>query len=525
MVERTIPILALVCVAAAGTAWVAGSQGTAPRVAKGYVFEDTNNNGRRDPGERGISGVRVSDQTLITTTNREGYWQLPLEADQDTVYFITKPRGFRAPVNEDQLPRFFYSHKPAGSPKSNYPGVNPTGELPAYVNFPLVPSKEPNKFKALVFGDTQPRDLREVDYIRRDIVEPLIGNHENSQFGVTLGDIVFDDLRVMPAMNRTIALLDLPWFNVIGNHDINTDAKTDDLSDETFERFYGPNYYSFEWGPVHFVVMDNVKWQREGEKAGYTGEFGAKQLAWLKEDLRLTPKGRLTVFMMHIPLYGTADKQSFFDLIGDRPYAMSVSAHQHFQQHVFFTDKDGVKAGKEHHHLVNVTTSGSWWQGAPDELGIPHTTMRDGAPNGYSIFSFDGTQYSIEYRAARRQTTYQMEIHSPAEIEAGSVAGTPLLVNVFGGNAKSKVEFKIGQSGTWQLMTHTSIEDPAYAAMAEADKTLARPYRPLPAPMKSHHIWTAPMPRTGERGLIPVAVRTTDMFGQTSVSTKGMLIK
>ena len=63
-----------------------------------------------------------------------------------------------------------------------------------------------------------------------------------------LGDIVFDDLSVMEPLNQAIALIGLPWYNVIGNHDLNMDAPNDELSDETFERFYGPAYYSFDHG-------------------------------------------------------------------------------------------------------------------------------------------------------------------------------------------------------------------------------------------------------------------------------------
>ncbi|MFO0892090.1 MAG: calcineurin-like phosphoesterase C-terminal domain-containing protein [Isosphaeraceae bacterium] len=37
----------------------------------------------------------------------------------------------------------------------------------------------------------------------------------------------------------------------------------------------------------------------------------------------------------------------------------------------------------------------------------PHTTMGD-APNGYSIFTFDGNHYEIEFRPASRPKDYQM---------------------------------------------------------------------------------------------------------------------
>ena len=47
------------------------------------------------------------------------------------------------------------------------------------------------QFRAILFGDPQPCDQKEVDYISRDVVSDLIGT--DASFGVTLGDIVNDD--------------------------------------------------------------------------------------------------------------------------------------------------------------------------------------------------------------------------------------------------------------------------------------------------------------------------------------------
>ena len=74
-------------------------------------------------------------------------------------------------------------------------------------------------------------------YIGHDVVEELIGTQ--AKFGVTLGDIVFDDLGMFEPLNATIALVGIPWFNVIGNHDMNMDASNDEDADETFTRIYG----------------------------------------------------------------------------------------------------------------------------------------------------------------------------------------------------------------------------------------------------------------------------------------------
>ncbi len=528
--------LLLMAAAVVGTGFWVARQATAraenplavvsqqPQMAKGYVYHDKNKNGKRDAGEPGIAGIKVSDQTLITRTDRNGFWQLPLEEDQDTRYFVIKPRNWMTPVSDKQLPVFYYNHKPAGSPKVRFGGVEPTGPLPASIDFALTPRKEPTQFKALFFGDSQPRDVREVDYLRRDVIEPIIGKHD-VDFGVTLGDIVFDDLTVFEPYINAVALLGIPWYNVLGNHDINFDVPNDEHSDETFERYFGPNYYSFDHGPVHFVVLDNVEWKREGEgRGGYTGKFGEKQLAWLEKDLSMIPQNQLVVLMMHIPITGCSDKEQLFRLIEKRPYALSVSAHTHTHEHVFITDKDGWKGPKPHHHVVNVTTSGSWWRGAPDENGIPHTTMRDGAPNGYSIFSFDGAQYTIEFRAARRHENYQMEIHLPDVLKASEARDFEVLVNVFAGSERSKVEMRVGD-GAWQPMEQVRVKDPAYVKMWENDKELQRPYRNLPDPADSSHIWKAKIGQRVPRGFVPIHVRTTDQFGQVYLTTRGVRIE
>jgi len=493
--------------------------------AGGVVFNDLNRNGRRDPGEPGLGGVRVSNQVDVVRTDRRGNWRLPVVGD--TIFFVVKPRGWMTPVTDDQLPRFFYIHKPGGSPTgTKFPGLEPTGPLPPSIDFPLHAQEEPRKFQALFFGDPQPRDKREVEYIAHDIVEPLVGRH-SARFGVTLGDIAFDNLSTFEPLNQTIALLGIPWYNVIGNHDLNFEAKEDRYSDETFERVYGPNFYSFDHGPVHFVVLDNVEWSRHAETnlGRYVGKFGSAQLAWLKKDLELIPKDQLVVLMMHIPIPNTEDRQELYRLIEPRPYVLSVAAHTHYQQHHFIDAKDGWNAPKPHHHVVNVTTSGSWWQGAPDETGIPHTTMRDGAPNGYAIFTFDGNQYSIEFRAARRPASYQMEIHAPETVERIQAQDVEVLVNVFGGSERSKVEMRFGERGQWMPMAKVERRDPKYEAVFERDKALASPFRPLPGPINSPHIWALRLPAMPLRGVQPIHVRTTDMFGQTYLATRAIEIE
>ena len=89
------------------------------------------------------------------------------------------------------------------------------------------------------------------------------------------------------------------------------------------------------------------------------------------------------------------------------------------------------------------------WTGEPDENGIPHTTGRDGAPNGHTIINFDGTQAVIDFKAARRPADYQMNIIAPEEVELNSEKTELVYVNVFNGSEKSKVQIRVGSDGDW----------------------------------------------------------------------------
>jgi len=329
--------------------------------AQGVVFHDANGNRKRDADEKGIPGIKVSNGSEIVMTNADGKYETHV-AD-DTILFVIKPRGWMTPVNADKLPEFYYIHKPAGSPAQKFAGVAPTGPLPDSIDFPLTPQKEPDQFKALLFGDTQPRNVQEVEYMAHDIIEQVVAEKAHgASLGVTLGDIVFDDLSVFKPHNQAIALIGIPWYNVLGNHDINLDAPNDSLSDETFESIYGPNYYSFDYGPVHFLALDDVAWQgaTEANRGFYKGGLGKQQMEFIRNDLALIPKDQLVVLMMHIPLVDVEDRQELYRIIEERPFTLSMSAHTHSLKHHFITKEEGWMGPEPHHHVGNVTVCGSW---------------------------------------------------------------------------------------------------------------------------------------------------------------------
>jgi hypothetical protein len=482
------------------------------------VFHDRDGDGARGTGEPGVARVAVSNGREVVRTDSHGRYRLPV--GDDTILFVVKPSGWRTPLSPDQLPRFYYIHKPAGSPPGlRFPGVAPTGPLPASVDFPLAPQPEPERFRVIAFGDTQPRTLQEIDYLSRDAVAELVGT--DAAFGFTLGDLVGDDLSLFEPLNRAIAQIGVPWYPVIGNHDMNYDTPNDALSDESYERVYGPGTYAFEYARAHFLVLDDVIYRgadRDPPSTGnYHGGFTEDQLAFLRAYLAEVPSDHLVVALMHAPFAGPApfnfeQGRELLALLSGRPHTLSLSAHTHMQYQLFLGPQEGFSGPGEHLHVNNGAVCGSWWLGAKDEIGIPHATMRDGTPKGWSILEIDGTSFSLGFQAARRPASHQMNIFAPAAVASRDAGATEVLVNVFAGSERSQVEIKLGDTGAWQTMERVQRKDPFFVEQFARETPEMR--RGMYPAEPSLHLWRAFLPAHPAPGTHLLEVRTRDVFGQ-----------
>lgn len=491
----------------------------AQNMAKGRVYLDENENGHRDSGEEGIAGVAVSNGRDVVQTDETGRWSLPL-SDHGAV-FVIKPSHYQLPVNAAQIPQHYYLHSEAGSPDLKVSGIAPTGPLPESIDFPLQPHPEKGPFTGLFFGDTQARGMREVNFVTHDVVEECLDT--DAVFGVSLGDIVADDPALFEEISESIAQIGIPWYNIFGNHDNNRAATENKYTDDTFERFFGPSTYAFEYGDVAFIPLNNIYFP--SEKKGYTAAFTDDQLAFVENYLKTVPKEKLVVLLMHVPIVRCDKRDAMLALLKDRPHTLTIAAHVHEQIHVFMDESMGWPGEEPHHLFINATVSGSWWCGTFDERGIPHATMNDGAPNGYSRITFDGNQYSIEFKAASRPADYQMNIYLADDISRGDLGQTEVLANIFAGSSRSTVEMRVGADGPWLPMEQTITIDPECLRMHQQSPYLDGTVEgkkldtvfgwKMDYPSKSYHMWKATMPAELETGTHTLAVRTTDMFGQT----------
>ncbi|HEY1115400.1 MAG TPA: calcineurin-like phosphoesterase family protein [Chitinophagaceae bacterium] len=496
----------------------------AQSVATGYVFEDANKNQKKERREKGLPNVAVSNGRDVVLTNSRGRYELPV--DSDDIIFVIKPAHYQVALDENNLPRFYYNHKPAGSPGLKFKGVAPTGPLPRSVDFALQPAKESSNFSILAFGDPQARNLVEVDYFKRGVVDEVKGK-TNAVFGISLGDQAFNDLEVNEPYKQAIRQLGLPWYNVMGNHDMNFDVQADTLSDETFEAQFGPATYSYNYGNVHFIILDNIIYPGNGKGARYSRGLRPDQLQFIENDLKMVSKDKLIVLAMHIPpdpRIGDPKNegiQVLFDLLKDFPHSLSLSAHTHIQYQDFYGETEGWKGSKPHHHYNVGTTSGDWYSGELNEQGIPAATMADGTPKGYATINFTGNQYTIDYKVADKPADYHMNIWMPKVVKHGARAGGGLYVNFFMGSENDKVEFRV-DDGKWRRMALAKEADPSYAYLVmrwDLSDTLLTGNKPG-KPKECRHLWSAGLPNDLEPGTHTVEVRATDMFGRQFIQKK-----
>jgi len=495
----------------------------------GFVFEDGNGNGKKDKKEKGLGAIAVSNGRDVVTTDVTGKYQLSI--DEDDIVFVIKPSGYLLPVNEKKLPLFYYNHKPAGSPVNfKYKGVSSTGALPRLVNFALIPAKEEMDFTSLIFGDPQPYTKQEMEFFSKGVVDEVAGI-KNIGFGLSLGDLVGDDLSLHSPYIDAVQRVGIPWFNVMGNHDMNYEATADSLSDETFEANFGPANYSFNYGKVHFIILDDILYPDPRDAKSYWGGFRPDQLSFIENDLQLVPKDHLIVMAFHIPLqmqdgvYRKEDRDRLFYLLKDFPHTLSLSAHTHLQRNNFYSKKDGWLQDKPHHEYNAGTTSGDWYSGELNEQGVPVSTMRDGTPKGYAFIHFKGNEYVIDYKVVGKPAAYQVALYAP-KVVASKRTSAMMYANFFMGKKGDKVEYRIDKN-EWKKMDYTENADPAFMASLfkwDFAETLMPGRRPS-NPENSTHLWSMKFPNNLAVGEHTVEVRATDMFGRTFAELKNFRVQ
>ena len=496
----------------------------------GKVYQERDGKPGRGPTDPALAGVQVSNGEQIVRTAADGSYSLPVR-DGQTV-FVIKPDEFRFPAAANGMPSYWRHYAPQGSPRLKYDGIAATGGNVRNWDFALEPVKDADAaragFEMLVFTDSQTASRQDVGYYQRAIVEPIIGKHP-ARLGTTLGDIVNDDLSLYPQINKATAQLQVQWFHVPGNHDLDMDAGDDRHSLDSWRAVYGPDTYAVEEGGASFVFLDDVVYDPTA-KPKYVGGLRPDQFTFLANYLKSVPRDRLLVLGMHIPLFDAApgretfrhaDRTRLFALLKDFPNVLVLSGHSHTQQHYYHGAAEGWQGSKPLHEYNVGAACGAFWSGVKDSSGIPDATMSDGTPNGYAVLSVKpGGEYGLRYYVARAPDDYQIALHAPKVLRKGAYPAWGVYANVFMGQADTLVEYRV-DDGAWQSMKRVEQPDPRLVVENVADDTAERlrGFDRSPEATPSPHLWRGALPTDLSAGAHKVEVRAVHADGPTATAS------
>jgi hypothetical protein len=330
------------------------SLATSAQVITGHVFVDSNNNGVKDKNEEGVKGVVVSDQVNTVKTAADGAYQL--SAQGYGFAFISVPNGYN-------------SVKGAWQKIAN----NTT------IDFPLAKTSIQPEFKFIHASDTH---ISEKSIDRMEKLRAIV-DQVKPDFVLITGDLVRDALRVSEKEAsdyyelyvKEIQKFSVPVWSVPGNHEnfgierhLSLVSPSHPLyGKKMYHHYLGPNYYSFNYGGVHFIGLDDVDF----EDLWYYGHVDSVQVAWMKKDLASVNATTPVITFNHIPFFSgglslttftesglsrtlerekgvlqfrhtVSNAHEMISTLSKYNYPMALSGHYHARQ-VFWVENDGQK--------------------------------------------------------------------------------------------------------------------------------------------------------------------------------------
>ena len=349
-----------------------------------------------------VAGVVVSDGELVVRTDSDGRYEMSSSKPCGYV-FMSIPGGYETAA-DGLIPRFF--------------GYTTHCDLDV-IDFQLEKRSNDN-FTLFVSTDTHLRgDPEELDLpqFRKWYLPDISREIERTKgpvYSLHLGDMTTDIMwhKNDFALRKYLDVMKTypsPVFHIPGNHDNERfvdpeipDALWDSIAQRPYRQIIGPNYYSFNLGKVHFVMLDNIivrkgalKNSRRPSRNDY--QLDERQLRWLGRDLETIGSGTPLVVCMHVPVAdwtgigsdGTPEfaakesQQAMYDqimpLLARFDDIRFLTGHNHRFINIPLTDRIFQ------HTLVSASAV-SWKINGPESRLV----SEDGSPGGYLILRYRG---------------------------------------------------------------------------------------------------------------------------------------
>ena len=361
----------------------------------------------------GVANVVVTDGVNMTRTNKQGAYTLRTSSAVSKFVYISVPSGYEVGSLRKFMPNFYRKITKATS----------VDAVQQY-DFTLKKVKQ-DKHILIVSADIHVRNrammtksdskthemcnpVNELDSatFRRTYMAHLRSYVKNlpagvKVYGLNLGDVSNESHwggKYGGDLNNFVTVCErggmpIQTYTIIGNHEHDmaaTNLLTDDDSaaEVAYMNTFGPTYYSFNIGKVHYVMLDNVKYINNvagGKDRDYERRLTQDQIDWaVKDAAYMDSNVEHIVFGWHCPSFrrapGTAADEAptkaVLDAYASKGLPMTIlSGHNHTAETVT------VPGYSNTIEYIHPSVSGAWWF---------FPLCGDGAPATFTRYDFDG---------------------------------------------------------------------------------------------------------------------------------------
>lgn len=517
----------------------------------------------------GVEGVIVSDGYVLTQTDAEGKYAFYSEKKNGYVFY-TLPSGYMpyvksyAPTSEKIFVPFWQA--------LDFPSRKKKVEVH---DFKL--KVENNESHIMIFAaDPQVanRETNDLNQYKNQFFprmkEEYLAAGSTPIYTTVLGDLSWDyywyskSYSIANYKSEIINqsnLYKLKHFHVIGNHDHDgathhTDS-TDFMAAGKFRYSMGPNYYSYNLGKIHYVVLDDIIYLNNvtpgtsyakgivGDR-DYSTSVTQEQLDWLEKDLSFVDYDTPVFVCVHAPFWGlnSSFQANYYQRDGLSTSKVSnllknyktvhfFSGHRHNTYNITPSNY-GFPNIRE--HSIGAVGGNLWWAG----FYSTYNNCNDGTPGGWQVFYINGKDIKWQLHSLEKNGNAQMRIIDGNTLKTffntnetykairqtysrqnfSTLENNAVLVNVFNYDTDWKVEI---YEGNRQLTaTRWRCEDPFHTLTYDiprfeyyVNKGQAGQYSTDNATNMNLHTFKA----IASSATSSITVKLTDPFGNTYTKT------
>ncbi len=417
-------------------------------------------------GSNPAAKVVVSDGFAFTVSDSEGHYNLASQKANGYVFAQT-PANALAAVDRC-IPKFFQYLSSADLSVKETADFNFTPVDNTVHRFFLVTD--------LHISDYSNDDLVSCNnYFMPDLNES-IDKTTVPAYILTAGDQTTEARWVSSGYDLTdwrdyVADWKLPIYHCMGNHDNDPQYVASDWNAEsTWKKVIGPNWYSFDMGKVHYIVLDDIVYDNSSATRvrGYYVHFTDYQLEYLRKDLLKVDYSTPVIIVSHCPLYlansvntvyphfdSYEDIADFVDCLKGFKDVHFLTGHTHFNQNVQVTEN-------LFEHNMCASSASTWLCEWYTKTKLHY--CRDGCIGGYQIWDIDGTDIKWQHKSIGRSVGdgqfHCVDLNQVPDYLRDDSEANAVLVNVYNWDWEWKVE--VSEFGKPLDVQRIYRQDPVY---------------------------------------------------------------